>query len=103
MAIDIENFINDDLLNASIENAPKEPEKVLSFNRPILQEATPTKPPKKRMIIRSWIIDKLTTKRIRVELTPSVCDVCAFDIAAEKHGSWYNVPEFKKADVLQAV
>jgi len=106
MPIDIENFINEDLLNASVSNAPKEPEKVLSFNRSVQLtdsiEKTPT-PKKKRFIIRSWIIDKFTTKRKRVELTPSVCDVCAFDIAAEKHGNWDGVPEARKADVLQAV
>jgi hypothetical protein len=106
MPIDIENFINEDLLNASVSNASKEPEKVLSFNRSVQLtdpiEKSPT-PKKKKMIIRSWIIDKFTTKKIRVELTPSVCDVCAFDIAAEKHGNWYGVPDSKKADVLQAV
>jgi len=104
MNLDIDN----DLLNLAVSTAPKQ-ENVLSFQQPavnpgeVVIKPTIDKPARKRFIIRSWIIDKFTTKRKRIELTPSVCDVCAFDVAEEKHGNWYKVPDFKKADVLQAV
>lgn len=103
--MDIENFIDDDLLEQTVENAPVKRENVLSFNNPkaVEPKKTNSKYSGYKMIVRSEIIDKFTTKRTRVVLTPSVCEVCAFDIAKEKHGGWEGVPDFKKADVLQAV
>lgn len=110
--MEIDNFIDpafEKAFNMAELETPEvvtEPAQVLSFHKPLLNKQPETKPvatPKRRFIIRSQIIDKYTTKRIRIELTPSVCDVCAFDVAAEKHKDWYGVPEFKKADVLQAV
>lgn len=99
--------IDDDLLNLAVKTAPKE--NVLSFQQSIPQfnnvEIKPPldKPARKRFIIRSWIIDKFTTKRKRIELTPSVCDICAFDVAESKHGNWHHVPDINKADVLLAL
>lgn len=80
-------------------------ENVLSFKKPIvhqeqLKQGSPSKP---RRITRAQIIDKFNTKRTRVKLSPSVCNVCAFDIAAAKHGDWDGVPERSKQDVLEAL
>jgi hypothetical protein len=99
--------IDDNLLNLAVQSAPKE--NVLSFQQPVLNpgeiviKPSADKPARKRFIIRSWIIDKFTTKRKRIELTPSVCDVCAFDVAEAKHGNWHHVPDINKADVLMAL
>ena len=82
------------------------PENVLSFNKPISDndEGPPYSTNKRwKMIWRHTYIDKFTTKSERVRLTPSVCDVCAFDIAAKNHGGWDNVPEHKRSDVIQAL
>ena len=99
--------INDDLLNLAVATAPKE-HNVLSFQQPInpaeiVIKPSIDKPARKRFIIRSWIIDKFTTKRKRIELTPSVCDVCAFDVAEAKHGNWHHTPDIHKADILLAL
>lgn len=98
--------LDDNLLNLAVQSAPKE--NTLSFQqtiptRPVEIIPSTDKPARKRFIVRSWIIDKFTTKRKRIELTPSVCDVCAFDVAQAKHGNWYHVPDFNKADVLIAL
>lgn len=110
--MEIENFIDPQLEQAfamaelETPKVVEQPAQVLSFHKLAITkqpEQKPSNPAKKRFIIRSEIIDKFTTRRTRIELTPSVCDVCAFDVAAEKHKDWHSVPESKKADVLQAV
>lgn len=100
--------IDETLLNLAVNTAPKQQDNVLSFQQPINPGEIVIKPPidkpsRKRFIIRSWIIDKFTTKRKRIELTPSVCDVCAFDVAEKLHGNWHHVPDNKKADILLAL
>lgn len=101
--------VNEDLLKAMESEAPSPfpSNPVLSFNQPIQRsvESVPTKTGngKTKMIRKEQFIDKFNTKRTRVQLTPSTCDVCAFDVAAKKHGSWEGVPLDKREDVLQAV
>ena len=66
----------------------------------ILSEVTP----KRRFITKSTIIDKFTIKRDRVELTPSVCDVCAIDIAiVNKFHGWNGVPDDAKEGIKKAL
>lgn len=76
-----------------------------SFKQPI-QEAIANNiddfPKKKRFIMKEVVIDKFNTKRFRVLLTPSVCDICAFDVAT-KQGGWENIAETEKEKVRKAV
>lgn len=79
---------------------------VLSFNKALEISETPfdTKPSgPKKLIRREIFIDKFNVKRVRIEKTPSVCDVCAFDVAAKVHGNWWNVPPHRQIDVVQAL
>ena len=128
MPIDIENFMPDfnvagESLSAIADTRresdpspkvvePIEPrfdvgvrENVISFNKPLLDGLRePVRPPNTPKVIKkSQIIDKFCIKRTRVKLTPSVCDVCAFDVAAAKHGDWNGVPDSNKHDVLEAL
>jgi hypothetical protein len=93
--------IDDDLLTKVVNTTPSFQQSIPAIPTEIVPPIS--KPAKKRFIIRSWIIDKFTTKRKRIELTPSVCDICAFDVAEAKHGKWDAVPDFKKSDVLLAL
>jgi hypothetical protein len=77
--------------------------KSLSFNKPITTEVEEPKPTGRKFITKQTIIDKFNTKCVRVELTPSVCDICAFDVAAKHFGSWYNAPETEKIKIQKAV
>ena len=63
--------------------------------------------PKKKLILRSTVIDKFTTKRKRVELTPSMCTKgqCQFDIAKANGypDGYHSVPvQFREA-MLEAL
>ena len=78
----------------------------LSFNKPIhdeIKESIDDFPSKKMFITKSVIIDKFNTKCTRVELTPSVCDICAFDVAAKHYGTWHNAPQSEKTKIRKAV
>jgi hypothetical protein len=77
--------------------------KSLSFNKPITTEVEEPKSTERKFITKETVIDKFNILRRRVELTPSVCDVCAFDIAAKHFGDWYKVPESEKDKIKKAV
>jgi len=78
---------------------------VPSFNKPLTnQEIDLSKPETEKVIRKEIYIDKFTTKRSRVTLTPSVCKVCALDIAQlNGFGGWDRVPEDKKTNMLLAL
>lgn len=81
-----------------------ENEAKFSFNQLEVQEPEERTEKKRQFIRKETIIDKFTTKRERREITPSVCTVCALDIAEFNGlGSWNNVPEEKKSDIIRAV
>ena len=127
MPIDIENFLPPNAFEDGVDSpslrdidlspvTPTEPtfdieprrDNVLSINKPIfrdeLENFIKQRPPNApRRITKSVIIDKFDIKRTRIKLSPSVCDVCAFDIAAAKHGDWDGVPDRNKPDVLEAL
>lgn len=54
-------------------------------------------------IVRKIPIDKFNTKHIRIELTPSVCSICGFDIAEKRHGRWGLVPVSERKVVIEAL
>lgn len=96
----MENILDFDPLAGVLE-----PKKNLSFNTPITEEPLEyQKPVEKEFILRKTIIDKFTTICDRVELTPSMCRVCALDIAQFNGlGNWYKVPEDRKSSILAAL
>lgn len=80
----------------------------LSFNTPIVEDEDFTKlyakpTIKRRFIIKTVFIDKYSKKASRIELTPSVCDTCAFDVAAKDFGSWHKVPDDQKEIIKRAL
>lgn len=76
------------------------PKRSMSFNT---TQPKVSDKPKKIFITKEIQIDKFNVKRERLELTPSVCDVCAFDIAAKRFGNWYGVPEREHENIKNAV
>lgn len=77
------------------------PKKTMSFNAE--SKVNKSSSSKKKFITKEIQIDKFNVLRRRVELTPSVCDICAFDIAAKRFGNWNGVPEAEKDKVIEAV
>lgn len=77
----------------------------LSFNAPITDEPLKfQQSPEDKLIKKEIYIDKFTIKRDRVVVTPSVCDVCALDIAVFNGlGSWDKVPEDRKTSIIAAL
>lgn len=77
-----------------------------SFNKPINDEplVQPKIEARTRVIRKEIPIDSKTVKRIRVEITPSVCEICAFDVAEYNGlGKWKDVPEYKHQDIIHAL
>lgn len=81
------------------------PKATPSFKQPIYEETVEVEqvPGKRKFITKQVVIDKFNTKCVRILLTPSVCDICAFDIAQKYYGSWDGVPEVEKTKVKKAV
>lgn len=77
------------------------PKQTMSFNK--TEVKTKSKTPQRKFITKEIIIDKFNTKRMQIELTPSVCDVCAFDVAAKYFGTWHQVPNSEREKVQKAV
>lgn len=69
----------------------------------VVEQEQPTAPTKRRFITRQARIDKFNVSRRRVELTPSVCDVCAFDVAEKYFGSWHQVPLEEREKIQKAL
>lgn len=119
----IEDFIDDDFSNlfsdaeqeAVVEVAApvvmpyeqakaKLKEEGLSFQQPIQEVEDKPKPKTgKKFIIYNQFIDKFNSKAIRREVTPSVCTVCGFDVAKEKHERWGLVPVAERPIVIAAL
>lgn len=60
--------------------------------------------PEKRYVLKSVPIDKFSVKRIRVELTPSVCDLCGFDVIITNGlPSWDNLNSDQQLRVESAI
>ena len=79
-------------------------EEGLSFQQPIQEVEEKPKPKTgKKFIIYSQFIDKFNSKAIRREVTPSVCTVCGFDVAEQKHGRWGLVPAAERPIVQAAL
>lgn len=98
------NTINEfDPLEQALNSAFNEQN--LSFNEPITDEPLQyQKAQDDRLIKKEIYIDKFTIKRDRVVVTPSVCDVCALDIAVFNGlGSWDKVPEDRRTSIIAAL
>lgn len=80
-----------------------EKQKVLSFNQPVQTEPILSSTGKRRFITRSKTIDKYNVKRERIELTPSVCQICAFDVAAKYFGDWHKAPVTERNNLIAAL
>lgn len=81
-------------------------QETLSFHQHIEEEKTKqqtedTNDP--QTIIRKITIDKFNAKCIRIEITPSVCTICGFDVAAKRHGRWGLVPVSERKTVVEAL
>jgi hypothetical protein len=97
-----ETLIDPEVLeNPNIKPVQAVTKPTMSFNKP--KEVTKSDKPKRKFITKEIQIDKFNVKRTKVELTPSVCDICAFDVAAKHFGSWYQVPETEKEKIKKAV
>lgn len=120
--MNIETMLNDpdyaDLMNSfpsedsvvdhSVYNNPnirqvEEVKRNVSFNKPIVEQETRPQTQEAEYIIRRIYIDKMNEKCIRVKLTPSVCNICAFDVAEKIHGRWGLVPISERENVLGAL
>lgn len=78
--------------------------KSLSLAEPITEDFEEVYKPKRKFIMKQIVIDKFTTKRLRVELTPSVCDVCGLDLAVvNKFKNYAQVPDDEKPKIEKAV
>jgi hypothetical protein len=87
-----------------IENPNIKPVTSVSRGMSFNSEANKPKPKTgKKFITKETVIDKFNVLRQRVELTPSVCDICAFDIAAKHFGNWHNVPEAEHEKIAKAL
>lgn len=103
---EVESVIDPEVLeNPNIKpvQTVKHTPKSLSFNKPITTEVEEPKSTGRKFITKETIIDKFNSKRIRVELTPSVCDICAFDVAAKHYGTWHNAPMTEHSKIQKAV
>jgi predicted Zn-ribbon and HTH transcriptional regulator len=59
---------------------------------------------KKQFITKEIVIDKYNVKRVRIPLTPAVCDKCGFDVAARNGlGDYEQMSEQLKAQVAAAI
>lgn len=97
-----ETIIDPEVLeNPNIRPVQAVTKPAMSFNKP--KTVTKSDKPKRKFISKETQIDKFNIKRVKIELTPSVCDVCAFDVAGKHFGSWHNVPEIEKEKIKKAV
>ena len=112
--INIDDIFNDQFMDdaeSPIEEEIKENPNIkkvetVSFKKPIstAEEVKKDKPKSgKKFILKEVIIDKFNVKRNRIELTPSVCDICAFDVAAKKYGNFHNAPVSEHDKIRMAV
>lgn len=90
------------------EYRAKQQTETFSFNQPIPEKddatnrkSTDSNEPE--YINQRIYIDKFNEKVVRVELTPSVCRICGFDVAAKRHGRWGLVPKEERNIVEQAL
>lgn len=76
----------------------------LSFNQSIQEKETEIPDPDEpEYIVHKQYIDKFNTKCTRIEITPSVCRVCGFDVAKSRHGRWGLVPATERKTVVEAL
>lgn len=83
----------------------RQQEQTLSFNQRIEQDVQKAyeEADEPEYIVRKIFIDKFNQKHIRIELTPSVCSVCGFDVAEKRHGRWGLVPVSERKTVVEAL
>jgi hypothetical protein len=75
-----------------------------SFNQPIPEnEPEVNDPDDPDYIIHNIWIDKFNSKAVRIEVTPSVCRICGFDVAKAKHERWGLVPASERKTVIEAL
>ncbi len=99
---EVESIIEPEVLeNPNIKPVASVSPRTMSFNN------TTPKPksdkPQRRFITKEITIDKFNVKRVKLELTPSVCDICAFDVAAKRFGSYHNAPQNEHKTIIEAV
>jgi len=101
--IDSESIIDEEIKNdPNIKPVESVIPKRMSFNKTeVKTKSTATK--RREFITKEIIIDKFNTKKIQIELTPSVCDICAFDVSAKYFGTWYQVPQDQRTKIMEAV
>src|SRR5687767_3193709 len=99
---EVEPIIEPEVLeNPNIRPVANVVTKTMSFNK--TQSKIKNDSPQKKFITKEIVIDKFNTKKFKVELTPSVCDICAFDVVATKFGNWHNAPQTEHKNIIKAV
>lgn len=91
-----------------METFNQKKQETLSFNQKITEEVVEeaykqNDPDDPDCVVRKIFIDKFNTKCIRIEVTPSVCRICGFDVAAARHGRWGLVPASERKTVVEAL
>ena len=91
-----------------IETFNQKKQETLSFNQKIREEVVEESykqndPDDPDCVVHSQFIDKFNSKRTRIEVNPSVCRICGFNVAKAKHGRWGLVPATERQTVVEAL
>jgi hypothetical protein len=93
----------EDLKNVDL-NEPLPYGKQLSFQQPVREDVKAEDfKVSRKFIMKRIVIDKFTTKAIRVPLTPSTCDTCGFDVAEKNFGEWDHSPLDQRSILITAL